>query len=106
MSAELLRDVQLVVSELVTNSVRHSGSEEPIQLRAWWRSGGLKVEVADGGAGFEPGPRTAAGNEEGGRGLLILESVADRWGIVRDAHTCVWFEVADGSLNGQQAQAG
>ena len=51
----MLRDAQLLVSELVTNSIKHSGSDDPIRLRVWTRSSGLKVEVADGGFGFEAG---------------------------------------------------
>ena len=91
----LLRDVKLIVSELVTNSVRHSGSEEPIGVRAWVREMGMKVEITDGGFGFEPGPARAHEDvEEGGRGLLILESLAERWGVTRDVHTRVWFEVS------------
>ena len=43
--AGVLRDAQLLVSEVVTNSVRHSGSDEPIRLRVWARRSGLKVEV-------------------------------------------------------------
>lgn len=90
----LLRDVQLLVSELVTNSVRHSGSNDPIRLRAWVRESGLRLEIADGGYGFDrsgigPGPEA-----ESGRGLLILESLSDRWGVSRDAQTRVWFEIA------------
>ena len=94
MGREVLRDVQLLVSELVTNSVRHSGSPEPIRLRAWLRSGGLKVEIADGGSSFEAGPRGAGRDAEGGRGLMILEVLAERWGVSHDARSRVWFEIA------------
>jgi serine/threonine-protein kinase RsbW len=92
--AGVLRDAQLLVSEVVTNSIKHSGSDEPIRLRVWTQPTGLKVEVADGGFGFEPGPLTHAGDGEGGRGLLILETLADRWGTSRDARTRVWFELS------------
>ena len=103
--AGVLRDAQLLVSEVVTNSVKHSGSDDPIRLRAWARRSGLKVEVADGGFGFETGPRTDAGDDEGGRGLLILEAVADRWGVSRDARARVWFELSPRSLS-RSARAG
>jgi serine/threonine-protein kinase RsbW len=94
LDADLLRDAQLLVSEVVTNSIKHSGSDDPIGLRVWTRPAGLKVEVADGGIGFEPGPLTHAGDGEGGRGLLILETLAERWGTSRDARTRVWFELS------------
>jgi len=102
----LLRDVQLVVSELVTNSVRHSGSGEPIRLRAWAKATALKIEIADTGPGFEPVPEPHDGDAEGGRGLLILDSLADRWGVSRDGYTRVWFEVSPRSQSGRHAQAG
>jgi anti-sigma regulatory factor (Ser/Thr protein kinase) len=104
--AGLMRDVKLVVSELVTNSVRHSGCTEPIRLRAWTRPAGLRIEIIDSGAGFEPEPPRAAGEEEGGRGLLILDSLAERWGVSRDDRTRVWFEVSHAPPGAGSAQAG
>jgi len=89
----LLRDAQLLVSEVVTNSIRHSGSDDPIRLRVWARSRGLKVEVADGGYGFEAGPPRVRDDAEGGRGLMIVEALADRWGVSRDVGARVWFEL-------------
>ena len=97
---EVLRDVELLVSELVTNSVRHSGSPEPIHLRAWLRSGGLKVEIADGGSSFEARSGGAAHDAEGGRGLMILEALAERWGVSHDVRSRVWFEIAPQALRG------
>lgn len=93
----LLRDVQLLVSELVTNSVRHSGSDAPIQLRAWVRETDLRFEVADGGFGFDKDHGDPELDAESGRGLLILDTLTDRWGVSRDARTHVWFEIARSS---------
>ncbi len=101
----LLRDAQLLVSEVVTNSIKHSGSDEPIQLRVWHRSTGLKVEVADGGFGFESAEPLDPGDGEGGRGLLILETLADRWGTSRDARAHVWFELSPRPVS-RSARAG
>lgn len=104
--AGLLRDVKLIVSELVTNSVRHSGSSEPIVMRAWVRECGLKVEIADSGFGFEPRAAREADIEEGGRGLLILESLSERWGVTRDARTRVWFEVSQRPVSAGETRVG
>jgi anti-sigma regulatory factor (Ser/Thr protein kinase) len=101
----VLRDAQLLVSEVVTNSIKHSGSDEPIQLRVWERATGLKVEVTDGGLGFEASEPTMPGEGEGGRGLLILAALADRWGTSCDARARVWFELWPRSVSGS-AQAG
>ena len=94
LDARLVADIQLVVSELVTNSVRHSGSDQAIRLRAWLRSSGVKVEIADGGYGFEPDDRERDHAAEGGRGLLILEALAERWGVQHDTRSRVWFELS------------
>lgn len=104
-AADILSDVQLLVSELVTNSVRHSGSRDPIHLRVWAKSRGLKVEIADGGVGFERARGGAGRESEGGRGLMILEALAERWGVSRDARARVWFEIAPRPASGA-ARAG
>jgi anti-sigma regulatory factor (Ser/Thr protein kinase) len=96
----VIRDAQLLVSEVVTNSIKHSGSDDPIHLRVWERSAGLKIEVADGGFGFESDEPREAGEGEGGRGLLILEALADRWGTSRDARARVWFELSPRPVSG------
>jgi len=52
----------------------------------------LRVDVVDHGHGFEPG---AAGRESlGGWGLTLVEGLADRWGVLHDGETRVWFEMA------------
>ena len=90
----VLHDTQLLVSEVVTNSVRHSGSEHPIRLRVWCRPGGVKVEIADGGFGFDVEQPGGSDDAEGGRGLMIVDALADRWGVSHDVHARVWFELS------------
>jgi anti-sigma regulatory factor (Ser/Thr protein kinase) len=90
----------LLVSELVTNSVRHADlrADEPIRLRA--RSGDdcTYVEVCDTGrSGTVPNKREPAFDElqPGGLGLMLVDEMADRWGVsCSDGRTCVWFELA------------
>jgi anti-sigma regulatory factor (Ser/Thr protein kinase) len=102
--AGVLRDTQLLVSEVVTNSIRHSGSDDPIQLRVWARSNGLKVEIADGGDGFNAAAMSPHATDEGGRGLMIVDALADRWGVTNDARARVWFELSPRPVS--RAQAG
>jgi serine/threonine-protein kinase RsbW len=84
-------DVVLVVSELVSNSVRHSSSED-IDVKVTNRNGWVRVEVTDDGPGF------AANAPRGeGLGLTIVERLADRWGM-KDAgkRFTVWAELSVG----------
>jgi anti-sigma regulatory factor (Ser/Thr protein kinase) len=94
--AEALDDVRLLLSELVTNSVRHSGAPAgaTIGLRVCvLRNGGLRAEVTDGGRGFEPTPRDLPQTEAGGWGLHLVDRLADRWGVDRRGPARVWFEI-------------
>jgi anti-sigma regulatory factor (Ser/Thr protein kinase) len=82
-------DVVLVVSELVTNAVRH-GSSDGIDLKVAKRGGRIRVEVTDHGSGFSvDDPRGD------GLGLNIVERLADSWGMKtgKDKFT-VWAELS------------
>ena len=93
---EKLEEVRLIVSELVTNSIVHAGlsPDERISLTVRVSRGSVSGRVCDPGSGFEapsePHPRP---DLSGGWGLPILERVSDRWGVERNNHTCVWFEI-------------
>jgi anti-sigma regulatory factor (Ser/Thr protein kinase) len=91
----LLEDVRLLVSELVTNSVRHSeiSTDGLVNLHVSVTSTTLRVEVCDPGKGFEPKPRDADRSRPGGWGLYLVDRLADRWGVARNGFTQVWFEI-------------
>jgi anti-sigma regulatory factor (Ser/Thr protein kinase) len=82
--------LRLLVSEVVTNAVRHGGNGQPVELHASWNSE-VRVEVSDHGEGFTPGPRFGALDEPGGFGLFLIGRLADRWGVETDGGTTVWF---------------
>jgi anti-sigma regulatory factor (Ser/Thr protein kinase) len=85
--------LRLLVSELVTNSVRHVvGSQEPVRLAVRIAGGKIRVEVHDGGAGFKPG-RLEPRGADGGFGLFLVERMASRWGVETRDGTRVWFEL-------------
>jgi anti-sigma regulatory factor (Ser/Thr protein kinase) len=93
-----LDDIALLVSELVTNSVRHGGADEDARLElAAYRDGDrLRIEVADRGPGFDPARAPRLDDDDvGGWGLVLVERLADRWGVdcSGDA-TVVWFELS------------
>jgi len=85
-----LEALKLLVSEVVTNAVRHGSSTEPVQLNAHWNSE-VRVEVCDHGDGFTPHPRMGALDDPGGFGLFLVGRLADRWGVETDDGTTVWF---------------
>jgi anti-sigma regulatory factor (Ser/Thr protein kinase) len=91
----VLEDIRLLVSELVTNSVRHAGLGDSgsIGLRVEVRPRLVRVEVSDPGPGFEPGEDTPSIYQDSGWGLYLVGQVADRWGIQRRPGTMVWFEI-------------
>jgi two-component sensor histidine kinase len=87
--AELTDAVDLVVSELVTNSVTHSGLQEPdmVSVRISSFPGGVTGEVVDAGRGIGAAPTFRPRS----MGLRIIEHTVDRWGHT-DHPTRVWFE--------------
>ena len=82
--------LRLLVSEVVTNAVRHGGDGQPVELHASWNAE-VRVEVSDHGRGFSPQPRFGRLDEPGGFGLFLVGRLADHWGVETDGGTTVWF---------------
>ncbi len=87
--------LRLLVTELVANGVAHGGGAD-VHFALDIVDGGLvHVEVEDHGAGFEPGDVSFPDTEAtSGRGLALLDALADRWGVIRNGGTRVWFELS------------
>src|SRR3954447_13011327 len=85
-----LETVRLLISEVVTNAVRHGSHAQPVELNAHWNSE-VRVEVSDHGDGFTPHPRIGGLDEPGGFGLYLVGRLADQWGVETDDGTTVWF---------------
>jgi len=91
----VLDDIKLLVSELVTNSLRHARIREQDHITVTIIMSGdrVRVRVCDRGIGFVPHPVVPTIYTSGGWGLYFVGRLSDRWGVSRDRATCVWFEV-------------
>lgn len=90
----LLDDVQLLVSELVTNAVVHAASDAQVAVRLL--PDALRIEVVDRGSSALPAPSAPERPDaESGRGLFLVEQLATAWGVEPfEGGKAVWFEVA------------
>ena len=89
----LMETLRLLVTELVSNSVRHAQSETVVLKILVGRSAVL-TEVTDEGPGFDPASTPEPGTDESGWGLFLVERLAHRWGVNQsDDETRVWFEL-------------
>jgi anti-sigma regulatory factor (Ser/Thr protein kinase) len=78
---------------MVTNSVKHAGAEGTIGLELRVDGGAVAIAVTDPGPGFEPMAVSPDLDAEAGRGLFIVDALADRWGVDTAAGTRVWAEL-------------
>jgi anti-sigma regulatory factor (Ser/Thr protein kinase) len=92
---ETVETLRLLMTELVTNSVRHADAPEDdiVDVELAVHPQGVRVEVGDGGSGFDAVPRTAQSDDASGWGLHLVEELSSRWGVRRTRGTCVWFEL-------------
>jgi anti-sigma regulatory factor (Ser/Thr protein kinase) len=89
-------DLELLVTEVVTNAVRHGGrgAADEIVVRMW-ADGGVHVEVVDTGSPFEPpaGPERVQPSASGW-GLFLLDRLTSAWGVEAEpGGKKVWFDL-------------
>jgi two-component sensor histidine kinase len=103
-SPEVREALELMVSELATNSIRHAGTGFAMTISR--RSGMIRVEVTDPSGG-RPRPRSPGPEEPTGRGLRIVEMLSDAWGV--DAGSgpgkTVWFTLGAGPRRSRAVSA-
>jgi anti-sigma regulatory factor (Ser/Thr protein kinase) len=93
LDAPLMETLRLLVTELVTNSVKHTGADS-VRLRILVGNSAVWTEVSDGGPGFDPARTGTPSRDHTGWGLFLVERLAERWGVDQDgAGTTVWFEL-------------
>lgn len=88
--------LRLLVGELVTNSIvhgTHRRTEEWVELAVTQRQpGSLRFAVTESAPPFVARRHEAAPEAESGRGIFLVDSLADRWGTARQGRACIWFE--------------
>lgn len=88
-------DLRLLVTELVTNGVRHGSERGPVEVAVAVHDDTVRVEVSDTGRGFAPPDAPMPRSDgSGGWGLQLVDRVASTWGVEVNDGTCVWFELA------------
>lgn len=100
-------DAALVVSELLSNAIRHAAPLPGSQVRVTWTldHDALRVAVSDAGVGSLPRVTRASPASPGGRGLGIVETLSCQWGVVRnDDETTVWAVIAAPHVDGSRAR--
>jgi len=87
--------LRLLLTELVTNAVRHAGlrDDERIDVLLDTRGHVVSARVRDRGERLAALPPRPDPDGSSGRGLLLVTAIADRWGIEVAAGTTVWFEL-------------
>jgi anti-sigma regulatory factor (Ser/Thr protein kinase) len=94
LDADQAQSLRLIISEIVTNALRHGADGERIDLAVTPKPEFLCVQVTDDGPGLAPRPRALETEEEGGFGLFFVEQLMRRWGVTREnRRTRVWFEL-------------
>jgi anti-sigma regulatory factor (Ser/Thr protein kinase) len=96
---ELIPDVQLVATELISNAVKHAPVFDTVELELIRNEGTVRVHVNDGSA-LRPMLRAAPYDQTTGRGLRIIGAIAARWGVEnRKGGKLVWAEVSRPDLD-------
>lgn len=95
--AGVVPDAQLCASELAANVIKHVGCGTRARLAVSMRGSRLRIEVSDPDARSVPVLVAGADGEEHGRGLVLVDALADRWGVVLRADSkATWCELTTG----------
>jgi signal transduction histidine kinase len=88
---DVVANVELLISELVTNVVKHAATDVDVRIAIGATT--VRIEVGDRNPTI-PVMRETAADEAGGKGMHIVHELALRWGVQsRRTGKCVWFEV-------------
>lgn len=87
-----LDDLKFCANELIINSILHADTDAEIVVAVDVLPRSIRVEVTDRGSPAALAVLHAGPEDTSGRGLSLVEAIADRWGVHRDGVTSVWFE--------------
>lgn len=102
-SDEVIGDASLVISEIISNALKHARPLSSGQIRVAWdlSSTSLELQVSDGGGPTRPYLQTPSLSSLGGRGLGIVATLCSEWGVRQDTEgTTVWATLAAGPRPG------
>src|SRR3954454_9570350 len=112
MPADRLGDIQLLVTEIVANCVRHGrvGEDGQIDMIVSVADSVIRSEVRDTGIQAEPRVRTPDLSGGGGFGMLLVERMSSAWGVDHEPNVVMWFELSfepeAGGAGSEAARAG
>ena len=95
-SQQILLDAQLLVSEVVTNSLRHGAlsDDDTVLVRVYLAADSLRLEIVNPGtAGVVTARQPDQQSRSGGFGLDLVDRLTASWGVRRNGGTNVWFEM-------------
>lgn len=100
---------QLLVSEVVTNAVRHAGRGQALEIRVTADDVRVRIAVGDGST-LRPVPRAPRDDEESGRGMRLVAALASEWGVIdrpleSGPGKQVWFELPPVAASARPAVA-
>ena len=105
---DVLSDMQLLVTEIVANGVRHGGVDEggEIDLRVDVGADRVRVEMRDTGIQADPRVRAPDLAGGGGFGMVLVARMSRAWGVEHEPNVVMWFELALAAAGGRGAREG
>jgi anti-sigma regulatory factor (Ser/Thr protein kinase) len=98
----VVADAQLCFTELVSNVITHVGVGTPATLAVSMRGARLRIEIHDPDTRALPTLVSAQDDAEAGRGMALVDALADRWGVLLHADKKVtWCELTTGLPTGE-----